>query len=142
MLNAIASLSGAWLLYRQIDDGSLMAGTARFIPRGIGRFDYLEQGQLRLVDGRTLGTERGYIFEETESGFAVFFTQSPPRLFHRVTLEANGRNLVGVATHLCAGDRYDSHYEFRANASFTIEHRVCGPHKRYTSVTHYVRASL
>lgn len=139
MLNAVSSLNGAWLLHRQIDDGSLMAGAARFNQRGNGWLDYQEWGRLRLVDGRTLGTERAYIFEETEGGFAVFFTQAPPRLFHRVTLEANGRNLVGDATHHCAADRYDSHYEFRANGSFTVEHRVCGPRKRYTSVTRYAR---
>ena len=71
----------------------------------------------------------------------MFFTQAPPRLFHRVTLEANGRNLVGDATHHWA-DRYDSHYEFRANGSSTVEYRVCGPRKRYTSVTRCVRLDL
>jgi hypothetical protein len=119
-----------------------MTGAATITPHAAGQFDYRELGQLRLPDGRALDAERRYVFEEMDSGFAVFFAETPPRLFHRIALRTTGPSLVGAATHLCADDRYDSRYEFRAEGSFVVEHRVSGRRKRYTSVTRYTRASI
>jgi hypothetical protein len=116
-----------------------MTGTATITPHAAGQFDYRELGQLRLPDGRALDAERRYVFEEMDGGFAVFFAETPPRLFHRVVLGRAGAGLIGGATHLCGDDRYDSRYEFHADDTFTIEHRVSGPRKRYTSVTCYTR---
>ena len=135
-------LTGTWLLARSIDDGSSMAGTATFAACASGRLDYREQGRFRLPDGRTLHSERRYLFEETDDGFAVLFAETPPRLFHRITLERAGPSLAGAARHLCADDRYDSRYEFRLDGSFTIEHRVRGPRKHYTIRTRYRRNPL
>lgn len=117
-----------------------MAGTATFTPYGARRLDYREQGRFRLPDGRTLDAERRYLFEETERGFAVFFAETPPRLFHRVALERIGPALVGATTHFCGDDRYDSRYEFHADGSFVIAHDVLGPRKAYAMETRYVRA--
>lgn len=117
-----------------------MSGTATFASCGAGRLDYREHGQFRLPDGRLLDAERRYLFEEIDGGFAVFFVETPPRLFHRIMLQRAGPNLVGGATHPCADDRYDSRYRFHLDGSFTIEHRVHGPRKRYTILTHYVRS--
>ncbi|MGA8402197.1 MAG: DUF6314 family protein [Stellaceae bacterium] len=140
MTGLLASLAGTWLIERSIDDGSSMTGTATFAPCGAEQFDYREQGQFRRRDGRMFDAERRYIFEETGGGFTVFFSEISLRPFHRVVLCREGSSLVGAATHRCADDRYDSRYEFRADGSFTIEHRVCGPRKGYVMETRYVRA--
>jgi len=118
-----------------------MTGTATFIPHSAGRLDYREQGQFRLPDGRTLDAERRYIFEETESGFTVFFAETPPRLFHRIELERIGQTLAGNGTHVCRDDHYASRYEFHAEGSFVIVHAVSG-RKAYAMETRYVRASI
>jgi uncharacterized protein DUF6314 len=135
-------LTGEWRLSRSIDDGSSMAGTAAFTPNGAGQFDYREQGHFRLPDGRMIDAERRYIFEETESGFAVFFAGTPRCLFHRIMLGEIRRTLVGTGTHLCGDDHYDSRYEFGSDCSFVVEHRVRGPRKRYVMVTWYARTPL
>jgi hypothetical protein len=134
-------LTGEWRLNRSIDDGSSMTGAATIAPRGAGQFDYREQGQFRLPDGRSLDAERRYIFDETESGFTVLFTEKPPRLFHRIALARIGPHLVGHGTHLCGDDHYASRYEFRADGSFVIAHRVSGPRKDYAMETRYVRTA-
>jgi hypothetical protein len=136
----LASLAGEWRLSRAIDDGSSMTGTATFTPDGDGRLDYREQGQFYLPDGRTLDAGRCYIFGETADGFAVFFAETPPRLFHRIALERLRPTLVGNGTHVCGNDSYASRYEFHADGSFVIAHNVSGPRKAYAMKTRYVRA--
>ena len=116
-----------------------MTGTAIVVPRSAGQFDYREQGQFHLPDGRALDAERRYVFHDIDGGFAVFFAETPLRLFHRIALREEGPYLVGAATHLCGGDRYDSRYEFRADGLFVVEHRVSGSRKRYISLTRYAR---
>jgi len=119
-----------------------MTGMATFTPCDAKKSDYREQGRLHLFDGRTLDARRRYIFDETESGFAVFFAENPPRFFHRIALARIGPNFAGAATHFCADDRYDTRYEFRADGSFVIAHNVSGPRKAYAMETRYVRALL
>jgi hypothetical protein len=137
--DVLAARVGSWFLSRSIDNGASMVGTAIIAARGNGQFDYHEQGQLRLPDNRMIEGERRYIFEEETGGFMVLFAESPPRLFHRITLSSVGLSLVGSAIHFCAEDRYDSRYEFRGDGSFVVEHAIRGPRKRYTINTRYSR---
>jgi len=118
-----------------------MLGMAAIAGRNDGGFDYREHGKLALTSGQTLDAERHYVFIEERSGFVVFFVERPPRLFHRVSLNRAGQNLIGEAPHLCGADYYDSRYEFRDDGSFTIRHAVVGPRKRYTMSTEYHRLS-
>ena len=108
--------------------------------RDKGRFDYREQGKLSLAGGQSLDAERHYILTEEIDGFAVLFAETPPRLFHRITLEETASGLAGAGSHLCGADRYDSRYEFRADGSFIIAHTILGPRKAYAMETRYVRA--
>jgi hypothetical protein len=135
----LASLVGSWSLRRSIDNGAAMTGTATFIGRADGWFDYAEHGRLTLADGQSLDAVRRYVFEEADDGFAVWFVEAPPRLFHRVVLRRAGTSLVGAAAHCCGDDRYDSRYEFPADGSFVIDHAVRGPRKRYVMRTRYTR---
>jgi len=137
----LGSLTGSWLLRRSIDNGASMSGTATIARQGTGGFAYHERGWLRLTDGQEIDAERRYLFEECDGGFSVFFAESPPRLFHRVVLDPIGSSLVGEGMHLCGDDRYDSRYRFDADGSFTIEHAVSGPRKRYTMETLYTRGA-
>lgn len=139
MTGILASLLGSWVLDRTVDDGSAMAGEANFVPRCDDGVDYRERGLLTLPGGQSLDAERRFIFIENEGGFAVLFAETPPRLFHRVTLRRDGASLVGVATHLCSADLYETSYEFRPGEGFVVEHRVSGPRKRYVIVTRYWR---
>jgi|HubBroStandDraft_6_1064221.scaffolds.fasta_scaffold209496_2 hypothetical protein len=135
-------LTGSWLLRRSIDNGVSMSWTATIISHDSGRFAYHEHGRLRLADGQEIDGERRYLFEECDGGFNVLFAESPPRLFHRVALIPTGSSLTGEAAHLCGDDRYDSRYRFDADGSFTIEHAVMGPRKRYRIETLYTRRCL
>ena len=116
-----------------------MTGRAVITDKNDGQFGYREQGQLRLSDGRLIDAERCYIFAEDAAGFRVLFSESPPRLFHRIALSRVGPNLIGDGIHLCGDDRYDSRYEFRVDGSFIVRHGVVGPRKRYTIETRYCR---
>ena len=142
MKHILPSLVGSWALSRTIDNGCSMIGTATIARRCGGQFDYREQGGLTLPDGRTVEAERRYLFAPEDAGFTVLFAETPPRLFHRVALEKLGPNLVGIGVHLCADDCYESHYEFRADGAFTVEHRVRGPRKRYAISSRYSRMAI
>jgi hypothetical protein len=116
-----------------------MVGTATFLGCIDGRFGYAERGRVTLADGRILDAERHYLFEQTGDGFAVWFAEPLPRLFHGVVLCRLGTSLVGGSTHPCGDDRYDTRYEFRADGSFLVTHAVHGPRKRYVMETRYAR---
>lgn len=139
MKDFLPSLAGSWVLSRSIDNGCSMAGAAAISRRDGGHFDYREAGRLALADGQTVEAERRYIFAAEVDGFAVFFAETPPRLFHRVVLERIGRTLVANGVHFCGADHYDTRYEFRADDSFTIRHAVTGPRKGYAMETRYTR---
>ena len=139
-MSLVTTLIGPWSLRRLIDNGASMTGTASLADIGGGRFDYCEQGQLRLPDGHAIDAERRYVFEEHADGFSVWFAETPPRLFHRIVLRQVAVGLIGNASHRCGADRYDSRYEFRADGSFIIAHTVSGPLKAYAMETRYVRA--
>jgi len=138
----LRSLAGSWSLHRLVDNGASMSGTATIAGCADRQFEYHERGQLRLADGREIEGERRYIFEECDGGFSVLFAENPPRLFHRIVLNRTGSSLIGGGMHICGEDRYDSRYEFRADGSFTIEHAVRGPRKRYAIETRYARRTL
>jgi hypothetical protein len=132
-------LAGSWAQRRSIDNGASMVGTATFLGRADGRFDYAEHGRLTLADGRILDAERRYLFEQTDDGFAVWFAEATPRLFHRVALHCLGTSLAGRGTHACGDDRYDTRYEFRGDGSFLVTHAVHGPRKRYVMENRHTR---
>ena len=133
----IATLAGSWRLTRTVDNGASMTGIAAFGDRGDGHFNYREQGRLRLPGGGFIDAERRYVFTDEDGGFAVWFAENPPRLFHRVVLARAGSRLVGQARHLCGEDRYDSRYEFVADDAFRVEHAVRDPRKRYAMSSGY-----
>lgn len=140
-MSILPSLSGCWLLSRSTDDGVSMAGSASFVPKGAGRFDYLEEGRLTLPGGGVLDASRRYVFAERPEGFAVYFAEVPLRLFHDVVLRQRGEFLIGDGIHHCGADRYRSTYRICPGGPFLIEHQVDGPRKRYTIVTRYTRAA-
>jgi hypothetical protein len=139
---ALRWLAGSWTLRRSIDNGASMVGTATFLGRIDGRFDYAERGRVTLADGRILDAERRYLFEQTGDGFAVWFAESLSRLFHRVALRRLGTSLAGGGAHACGDDRYDTRYEFRADGSFLVTHAVHGPRKCYVMETRYTRSPV
>ena len=133
-------LIGRWSLERTIDGQASMRGTAGFEPTADDWIEYREEGELRLANGQRFDAERRYRYSELAGGFAVFFAETPARLFHEVTLERRpGSVLAGHASHLCARDHYRSEYLFAPDDSFSVRHEVRGPRKEYTISTVYRR---
>lgn len=133
-------LEGRWNLVRHIENQATMAGTAVFGRQDAGVLKYREEGRVRLTDGKTFDAHREYRFARAANGFAVFFEEEPPRLFHRIGIAPDGDALAGSASHLCTPDLYDSTYRFLADGRFTIRHTVRGPRKDYVSTTVFRRA--
>ncbi|EJT49018.1 hypothetical protein A1Q1_01929 [Trichosporon asahii var. asahii CBS 2479] len=130
-------LAGTWQLYRTIEGQAEMRGTASFTALESGMLKYREEGRLRLADGNEFSAHKEYVFERAASGFNVYFAETPLRLFHGITLASDGRSLRGSANHWCQPDTYESQYVFREDGTFTVEHKVRGPHKDYVSVTSF-----
>ena len=129
----------SWALDRRIEGQADMHGTATFQNREGGMLLYREEGQVRLADGKVFDAHREYRWGREAGGFAVFFAESPPRLFHRIELAWEGDALVGTASHLCTPDSYDSSYRFLADGSFVVRHVVRGPRKDDVSETVFSR---
>ena len=137
----ISRLTGAWEIARRIAPEGALDGRAVFAPDGAGGLAYREEGRLRLAGGFTAVAERSYLFRPRPGGFAVYFAETPPRLFHEVALTvARDGRLHGRARHLCAEDLYLTRYAFLPDGRFVVRHRVRGPRKAYCMTTWYRRA--
>jgi hypothetical protein len=140
-------LPGRWSLERVVEgkhsqQGS-MQGVATFRPLGNGAIAYREEGRLRLPDGETFDAFRDYLYGRAPDGFAVFFAETPPRLFHDIRLHhGEAGALAGEAEHLCGQDHYSTQYAFHADGRFVIRHDVRGPRKAYRMTTWYERMEL
>lgn len=137
--DVFAHLVGGWSLARTIDNGTTMSGRATFAQRDDGSLAYHERGTLMLSGGQRFDAERRYIFRASPGGFAVFFAETPERLFHIIRLTQVNGTLCGEATHPCRDDSYVSTYEFLGDGSFTVQHDVSGPTKSYRSHTTFRR---
>jgi hypothetical protein len=136
--DVFAGLKGDWKLSRRLDGRGWMEGTATFSDALDGNLAYHERGRVRL-DTQEFDAERKYIFAPRPAGFAVYFAEIPPRLFHEVELTRANGTLTGQASHLCAADLYRSRYEFLPDGRFTILHEVSGPRKGYSLSTSFAR---
>jgi hypothetical protein len=136
--DVFAHLAGDWTLDRRADGRPLMAGQARFRGNPDGSLTYHEQGQA-VLGGASFAAERTYLYRQLPAGFAVFFAEHPPRLFHEIVLTGSGNALVGDARHLCNADLYLSRYEFYTDGTFSMRHDVSGPRKDYVLETTYCR---
>ncbi len=116
-----------------------MTGIAKFKRQGPDTLEYLEEGCVLLADGKAFNAHREYRFERAPRGFAVFFAEDPPRLFHPIELVRDGDALAGSATHQCAPDVYASNYRFLADGTILICHAARGPRKDYVSATEFTR---
>lgn len=134
-------LAGSWQFNRVIEGQGTVQGIATLTTLDGDSLAYREQGQLRLLNGTEFQTEREYIFASSATGFQVFFKETPPRLFHEISLSASTSGVLsGAADHLCNLDTYRSSYTFLPDGRFVIRHIVEGPRKDYTMTTTYVRA--
>jgi hypothetical protein len=136
---AFERLNGRWLIHRSIDHQGFMEGLATFDRRRDGQADYHEEGRLHLAGG-TFNAVRNYVYGRLANGFAVFFAETPLRLFHELHLNSGERgSLHGQGHHACEKDVYWTDYEFVPDGRFVIRHRIRGPRKNYTMTTWYER---
>lgn len=133
-------LNGRWRFERIIAGHGTMQGMALFIPEGGGETRYREEGLLRLRTGGDFPSSRDYAYRDRPGGFAVFFAETPRRLFHEVRLSCEqGGQFSGTAAHACGGDFYETRYEFMPGGDFFTGHTVTGPRKNYSMRTRYAR---
>ncbi len=137
----MTQLAGSWSFDRIIEAQASMQGIATFTPLDAESLAYRERGRLRLPDGTELEAEREYVFRGRDRGFDVFFKETPPRLFHTISLFVFDGALSGNAGHLCSLDHYQSTYIFRPDGGFVVRHVVSGPRKDYTMTTTYARVT-
>jgi hypothetical protein len=131
--SVLNDLTGQWHLERTYDNGSKVIGTADFIKKNTSEFEYSEEGVMTLSDGKKLQSNRKYIYKPSPDGFAVYFFETPTKLFQNIVLNNENGTLRAQATHFCAQDVYASSYAFYPNGHFEIIHVVRGPKKTYTS---------
>ncbi len=134
-------LIGDWSLEREIPGRGRMNGRARFTLLDGATALYEESGELCLESGQTLHSRQSYVYEKTESGFAVRFADTR-ELFHVMRFAASGDDLVAEARHVCLNDLYLSGYTVRADGSFEMRHQVRGPQKDYSICTVYRRREV
>ena len=133
-------LAGRWQIERRIDNGAVLTGTAIFKRAASNELRYCEEGRLRLPNGGQFDSEQKYVYGKLEGGFAVFFNETPLRLFHELHFQPDGRGAFrGHATHPCDNDLYNSEYAFLPDGSFVVQHQVTGPKKSYLMITQYHR---
>jgi hypothetical protein len=139
--DVLSGLCGRWTFDRLIEGHGAMTGQAVFTPITGQRLHYREHGTLRLINGTELAAEREYLYAPCENGFAVLFSENPPRLFHEIVLAPGpDGEWRGESDHLCGQDLYHSSYRFLPGGSFIIRHVATGPRKNYTIVTSFTRA--
>jgi hypothetical protein len=131
-------LRGNWAFDRSVDGRNLMQGSASFSDVADGSLAYHEQGLMRL-EGGAFQAERRYVYAGKPDGFAVFFAETPLRLFHEIRLEMTSGNMAGGASHLCSADLYRSDYAFLPDGTFMVRHEVKGPKKDYVLTTSFMR---
>ena len=130
-------LPGSWTQTRTMTPGGRYEGTAVFTRIDDETLHYCETGKLILDSGHVSeDASRRYIFKRVGDRIEVHFDEAPPRLFHELIFDQNGR---AEATHDCRDDFYRSTYHFTSDTSFTITHDVRGPRKGYVMETKYVR---
>lgn len=131
-----AQLEGVWRIERSISSGERFRGEAQFTRDGDNLF-YREDGDFCLTNGQCFQAFRVYIYVSKPTGFAVYFDETPRRLFQNVTIESG--SMTGAATHFCGQDTYQSVYSFNEKDRFTIEHNVQGSRKNYRMTSVYSR---
>jgi len=130
-------LPGRWAAHRVIEGTASFEGTATLEPLTPDRLAYREEGVLKLPHAAPITAHRAYLYERRPDGFAILFSETPPRLFQEFTLavRADGA-LAGSSRHPCAADFYETTCVVREDA-FWLIHRVNGPRKGYVSTTRY-----
>lgn len=130
------ALPGEWNLTRELPGIGRMVGTARFRESGPGLLHYREDGRLDLDDGPALTVFREYHYRLEDGLIRICFAEpGPPRTLHVLRL----RDATASDVHLCGADTYTGHYSFPDADRFTVDMRVTGPHKDYSTHTRYER---
>ena len=138
-----ALLAGTWAQARVITPGGTYSGTATLTEIGDRLLGYTETGTIELDAGGSLQASRRYIFKLEAPAIAVYFDETPQRLFHALHFLFDAAGMpVAIADHRCGDDDYRSIFTVRAPNEFTITHRVSGPRKSYVMTTDYRRIDV
>lgn len=137
-------LSGQWQLERSVNDYSTMKGIAVFsaFNEGDSLFHfYREEGEHTLRNGTTFSFFREYIYSYHQPHIDVYFVHNNKRsdLLHKITLQGDSINCLGLGTHSCGDDLYTATYRFLNREQFTLQYTIHGPRKNLTIQTFFNR---
>lgn len=146
------SLQGNWSVRRSFSNKESFVGKARFKPckHENNALHYKEKGTYYQLNGQEIVTSQQYIYRLSNNQISAYFVdletastvKNTNRLFHTLQFEEKHeieQPLKAKASHLCAADMYNTHYEFICENQFNIIHAVKGPKKDYSSNTFFKR---
>jgi Family of unknown function (DUF6314) len=143
-------LAGQWKLSRKFTGQPHVfvsaTGSASLTTTTDGSLIYQEKVAAVLDNKATLPASRSYIYKLVDDKLAVFFAETPLRLFHTLTPDCSDEKtqaLIFTGTHQCPPDTYHVKYIFCDGGNFTnfkIDYRVTGSAKNYESSTEFSRA--
>lgn len=132
-------LEGNWTLSREcrnlssLEKIASLAGTASFkkFSADLSVLQYEERGILKMEHmNSSMEAYRRYIYSLKDETISVYFDETPPRLFHQLTINANTNDsFIASGYHLCEKDEYKTEYVFNFPQRFTLYHRIQGPSK-------------
>lgn len=131
------SLTGSWLLEREISTGEKLRGKAVFEVISDTAFLLCEEGELKLQNGLTIPAIKSWYWHLLEPAILnITYDEAGLEDYHRVSLKLNDYTRLGCAEHLCGGDVYLGDYRFSPN-HFEISHTIKGPNKNYSVRSFY-----
>ncbi len=137
---AFRFLLGTWALEREIQGQAKMMGLVEISEIGDGAAIYRERVAVTMSDGSEFAGSQVYLIRRMTEGFELRFAETDT-LFQKLRFTRDETRLRATALHSCGEDRYASKCVLGPGRSFSIQHTVLGPRKRYVSVTHLREAT-
>lgn len=127
-----------------------VCGAASFSSTGEAEHLYAESGTMierktgyePTIKDLSVSKRYWYRYDDQRDEIGIYFDDrdgSKDRLFHTMKVRAGGqgKETVGSGSHRCGSDVY--HVEYVFGEPLSIEYRVSGPNKEYTSRTNFTR---
>ena len=129
---------GEWSFKRTVSGQGKIEGTAHFLPLTHTALQYREKGILLHTSGQQFDTFRDYIYRFDEGQIAVYFSEKPERLLHKLLIKGN----QAKGTHQCDQDSYEALYTFTSPQQFSLTYWVKGPRKDHVIHTLFNRQQV
>lgn len=144
MSDVFRALAGDWSLVRDIPGVGTVTGTASFRSTGPDLLRYREDGRFDQISGLSTVVYREYDYALDGDTISVRFVPVPTTepVLHVLRPTPDGPQpwpATATDVRLCRLDTYAGSYRFESPDRFTVEMRVHGPAKNYSTHTSYTR---